>query len=115
MEDKPTILEPLISKAEEFGRVSIELMEMKLLENAAELSSTIFSRTLSLLALLMCLFLVSTGLSFLLGEILGEILYGFLVVGGFYGVMGLIFYFVTHKSVKISVSNSIISKVKPEL
>ena len=111
MEEKSTYIEPLLKKAQEIATVSIDLIEMKFLENMVEVSSTLFSRGLFMISILMALFIASLGLSLWIGTFLGESYFGFLIVAGFYCLIGLIFYFGTHKMVKKTVGDSIVSKM----
>jgi polyferredoxin len=66
---------------------------------------------LAVMALGLFMLMISVGAAFWLGEILGKVYYGFLCVGGFYGVLGLVLYFILHKWVKERTSDAIITRI----
>jgi hypothetical protein len=111
MENQVNILEPLIEKAKLYGKTSIELYKLKAIEKTTEISSSLVSRAVAFSALGLFILMVSFGVAFWLGGFMGKIYYGFLCVGGFYGLAGLVLYFFMHRWVKERVNNSIITQM----
>jgi hypothetical protein len=54
---------------------------------------------------------VNLGIAFWLGIILGSTFYGFLVVAGFYGVLGAIIHLFFHNRIKRSIANNIVQQL----
>ena len=111
MEEKTTLLEPLIERAEAYGKTSYELFKLQALEKTTGVVSTSVSRGLAFFVLALFVVFVSTGVSIWLGDLLGKAYYGFLCVAAFYGILGIVLYFFFHDRIKTSVSNSFISQM----
>ncbi len=111
MEEKTNILEPLYEKVEEYSKTTFELIKLKAISKTAQVSANIISRTISILLFSMFFLLISFGISLWLGELLGKPYYGFLALGGFYALIGVVLYFFLHKTLKKSIANSIVSQI----
>ncbi len=111
MEEKINYIEPLIERAEEYGRTSIELIKLKALDKTAAVASTAVSRGAAILFLSMFTVIVNIGIALWLGDVLGKSYYGFFCVAAFYGILGSILYFFMHNWIKKQVSDSIISQM----
>jgi hypothetical protein len=111
MEDKTNFIDPLIEKAEVYGKTSFELLKLKALDKTADVVSTFVSRSSAILLLSMFTVIVNIGIALWLGDILGKAHYGFFCVAGFYAITGSITWFLMHDRIKRSISNSIISQV----
>jgi Na+/melibiose symporter-like transporter len=61
--------------------------------------------------LVLFILMVSVGIAFWLGNFMGKKYYGFLCVGGFYGLAGVVLYFFLHSWIKERVNNSIIRQM----
>lgn len=109
--DRLSSIEDLFEDAEEYGKTSIELLKLKTLDISSEILSLCVSRLIVVLILLMCLFMLSMGVAFWVGNLLGKSSYGFFIVAAFYVFIWLIFYFFLGKHIKKYVSNSIIKQV----
>lgn len=109
MENKANYLEPLMERAEHYGKTSYELIRLKTLYKTADVASSFVSRGTAILLLSMFVVIANIGVALWLGDILGKSYYGFFCVAGFYGIISFVLYFFMHKSIKKNVSNSIIS------
>lgn len=110
-EDKVAFMEPLLIRAEEFGKTSLELIKLKALDKTAGVISTFISRGVAILVLSMFTIIVNVGIALWLGDLLGKSYYGFFCVAAFYGILGVVLYFFTHTSLKKSISDSIVSQM----
>jgi fatty acid desaturase len=108
MEDKSNLAETLFERTEEYVKTSIELLKLKILEKITEIVSSIIARLILTIFIVLCLLMLSIGVSFWLGEMLNKIYYGFFIVAAFYVVAGVIFHFIIYNSVKKRIINSII-------
>lgn len=111
MEDKTTFLDPLLQKAEDYGKTTFELLKLKALDRTADTLSTLASRVFALLSILVFILLANIGLALWLGFLLGKAYFGFFCVAGFYALLGFVFYFLLHKWLKRNIGNTIVSKV----
>ena len=109
MEAKNNLIEPLLERAVEYSKNSIELFKLKSLAKTADISSLLISRMLFLISVFFFCITLTIALGFWLGELLGKDYYGFMVVTAFYGLLGIVLYFM-HSHIKKRVNNSIVSK-----
>jgi hypothetical protein len=107
MEDKKTFIEPLFERVEEYGKTSFELFKLKAVDKGSDIASTVVSRGVMVPVFLMVTVLVNIGAALWLGDLLGELYYGFFCVAGFYTIVGIVLYFL-RKRIKKHVSNVII-------
>jgi fatty acid desaturase len=111
MEDNANLIESLLERATEYGKTSYELVKLKTLEKTSDVVSSFVPNSVVIVVIIFFMLFLSLGLSFWLGEILGKIYYGFLVVGAFYGFTGFILHFFMHKWLKKVIGNHFIKKV----
>lgn len=111
MEEKVNFLEPLFERAEIYGNTSYELFKLKALDKTTDVLSSLASRGITILVIVMFITVTNIGVSLLLGEILGKLYYGFFCVAGFYGILTLALHFFMHDWVKKIAGNSIISQM----
>jgi hypothetical protein len=111
MEDNAKLLESLLEKAIDYGKTSIELGKLKALDKSSDIVSTVIPRSVVIALLIIFMFFLNFGVSFWLGDLLGQIYYGFFVVAAFYGLIAFILHFFFHKRFKKIVSNYFIKKV----
>jgi hypothetical protein len=111
MEDKTSFMEPLLQRAEEYGKTSIELLKLKAVEMSADIISSVVSRSIALLSILLFLSISSIGLAIWIGEISGAMWFGFVCVGGFYGITSIVIFFLAHPWIKKAIGNSVVSSI----
>lgn len=111
MESMPTAFEPLLEKAQAYGKTSIELYKLKAVEKTAGLTSNIVANGTVFLAFFLCIAMAGIGLALWLGELFGKLYYGFLSVAGFYAVVGCILYFFLRDWIKTHTGNSIVKQM----
>lgn len=109
--EKANLIDPLLVRAEEYGKSAFDLIKLKTLNKTADITSTLLSRGAVVLSVSIFLILINIGLSFWLGEILGKTYYGFFCVAGFYAVTGFTLYFYLHDTIKKRVANFLISQM----
>lgn len=110
METKESLFEPLFEKVEQYGKTNLELLKLKSLDKTAEVSATLISRSLLVVVLSLFALTLNIGLAFWIGDLLEKYYYGFFVVAAFYGLIGIILYFI-HPYIKVRVQNSIIKQM----
>ncbi len=111
MENKTSFIEPLLEKAEEYGKTSLQILKYRSLDKLANFASTFIVRAFIFLTIFMLVFITSIGLALWIGDFYGKLYYGFFCVAGFYVLLGLVLYFLMYNSLKRSIGNSIISEI----
>lgn len=111
MDEQSNVIESLIEKGEQYGKTTLELLKLKTLDKSADVASTIISWAIVVVLAVLFFLILNIGIALWLGELLGKSYYGFFVVAGFYGLLGLIFALFRKKLVKDPVNNSIVSQV----
>lgn len=101
--------ESLLEKATDYGKISFELVKLKAVDKISDGVSSLIPNTISLVLILIFTLFLNIGLAFWLGEILGKIYLGFIVTSAFYLLLGLIFHFALHKSIKNKIQKYIIN------
>ena len=110
MEAKILLIEPLLERAEEYGKTSFELLKFKTVYKTADVASTLISRVwLSIIVSLFVLTL-NVGVALWIGDALGKNYYGFLIVALFYGFTGIVLYFML-PIMKERLHNSIVKHI----
>lgn len=109
MENKTTILDPLLERAEIYGKTSLQLMKLQAVEKTTEVTAHIYSRFIAIFVLLLFFIMISIGVAIWIGNFLGEVYYGFLCLSGFYLIIWSAIYFFMHNWIKKEAGNSIIT------
>lgn len=110
MEEKKILFEELFEKAVAYGETSIELLKLKAVAKTSVHVSTLVARLLLFFVFAMFLFILSIGVSFWLGGLLGQVYYGFFTVAAFYLLVALIV-LLLRPSIKKRITNAIISNL----
>ncbi|MEI6049921.1 MAG: hypothetical protein WCS03_13530 [Bacteroidota bacterium] len=110
MEDNSKLLESLLERATEYGKTSYELVKLKALDKTSDVGSSLILHSVVLVILTSFILFLNLGLALWLGEILGKIYYGFLVIAVFYGITGIVIHFFMQKWFKKLFGNYIIKQ-----
>ena len=110
METKTNLIEPLLERAVEYSKNSLELLKLKSLAKTADVSSLLISKMLFLFVISFFCISLTIAAGLWLGELLGKNYYGFMVVTAFYGLLGGVL-FLMHPYIKRRVNNSIVNKL----
>lgn len=111
MEENNNTLETLLERAGDYTKTTIELVKLKAVDKVSDSISSVVSRTISLLLIMMFFLMGSIGVSLLIGDALGKSWYGFLIVAGFYGLVGSVLFFFLNDWLKNIIGNVIIKKI----
>jgi hypothetical protein len=111
MENKQTNVEELFYKLKEYADVRLDLFKLKTINKVSVFFSTITVVVVLLVILFLVVLCLTIGIAFLLGSWLGQIYYGFLLMGGVYLIIGLILYSGRNKFLKTSISDKLIKEL----
>ena len=104
-------IKTLIDQSKEFLETQIELTKLKAIDKSSDvLSTAIVMVTVIFFGSLFVIF-VSIGVALILGNWLGSNQYGFLIVGGAYGLLLLLVYLKKDKWIKTPIANGLINKM----
>jgi hypothetical protein len=110
MEAQTNSIDPLLERAEAYGKTSFELLRLKTLSKAADVTSSLFSRTIFILLFSFFAFTINIAIALWIGDLLGKAYYGFFIVAGFYAIVSIVL-LLAHNSIKTRVNNSIIKQL----
>ena len=111
MENIATDIELLYKKAEQYSKTSFELRQLNTIDKTSDvISSLSVVISISIIVAMFTLF-INIGISLFIGNLLGNDALGFLIVSGFYFVLGIVFYIFRKTLIKISIDNLIVSKL----
>jgi fatty acid desaturase len=111
MEDNAKLIESLFDKATEYGKISFELVKLKAVDKASDAVSSFVPYMIAIVFIASFMLFLNLGLALWLGEILGQMYYGFLLVAAFYGVIGIFVHLFMHKWIKRRVGNRFIEQI----
>jgi len=111
MNDKATTIEILFEKAENYTRTTIELARLNFIDKSSDVLTSLISRLAITIVFVLFILLFNLGLSFWIGEMLGNFFYGFFIVATFYLIISILLYSYKDQWIKIPVSNFIIIKM----
>lgn len=108
MERKSSLVEPMLEKAKEYGETSLELFKLKVLDKSANVLSIIMSRLMLFFTVFLFLLTLDIALGLWLGELLGKVYYGFMIMTFIYGLVAVILYYM-HQSIKEKLNDKIVT------
>lgn len=114
MENIASNVELLYKKAEQYSKTSLELLKLHTIEKTLDvISSLTVVISISIIVGMFTLF-VNIGISFFIGNLLGNNALGFFIVSGFYFILGIIVFIFRKSLIKIPIDNLIVSKLLKE-
>ncbi len=108
MENKTTNVEELLYKFKEYADTRIDLFKLKAISQVSGILSSLISAVVMALLLFMVLICITIGLGLLIGNAVGEIWLGFLIMAFIYIIIGLIIFTSRNKLLKTPISNKFI-------
>lgn len=110
METKTILVEPVLEKAEAYSKTSFEILKLKALDKTADVTSTLVSRSLFTIVVSFFALTINIAIALWLGELLGKVYYGFLIVAACYALAAIIL-LIIHPFIKTRVNNAIIKQL----
>lgn len=111
MDTRTTFVETLIERVEVYGKTTLELSKLKVLQTISTIATSLISNVSFMVMFLFCLLILNIGFALFLGEQLGKSYYGFFVVAAFDFVIALVFRSYMKSWIKKSISEFMISQV----
>jgi len=104
-------IENLVSRAGDIAETKVELWKLRTAGKISETVSSIISVIAIVILTILTITILSIGGAFWIGSVMGNISYGFFIVGGFYVLAGLLVYVFRRKLIKNPLTNLIINKI----
>jgi hypothetical protein len=104
-------IETLVSKAGELADTKMELWKLKLVNRIASTVSSLIAVIAVVLFVVVAILILSLGAAVWIGNSLGQLSYGFFIMGGFYVLAGILLYVFRRSILKTPLSNLIIDKL----
>lgn len=101
----------IVDQVEQYVKTATELYTLKITEKVSTVLASVFSKLIIGSFVFVVIFMLTMGLSFWVGELMGHIYLGFLIVGGVAGIITLILYVRRYTMIKKPIMNSIISQI----
>lgn len=110
MDSQSSLIATLFEKTEHYAKSSAELYKLKVIDTSADVISTLTARLAVIVVFTVFFLTLNIGFALFIGELLGKAYFGFFIVAGGYGLMGIIFYVFRNKWIKEPMRNSIITQ-----
>lgn len=107
MEASTNLIEPLLERVKDYSKTSFELIKLKSIDKTADVLATVIARLCLAVILLIFLLTLNIAAALWIGDMIGKSFDGFLIVAGFYAIMGIVLYFM-QPAIKARVTDSII-------
>jgi F0F1-type ATP synthase assembly protein I len=104
-------MESLFHTTTGYVETRLEIARLKAVEKSADAASTIFAMSVVFLVAFLCFILLNIGIALLIGQWMGTLYWGFIILGAFYAVIALLLYSARNSWLKSPVNDSIIKKV----
>jgi len=110
MENSANPFEPLIERSLKYGQSSMAIIKLKAVDKTADITSTVLSRLFLLTTVSLLALSLNIAVGFWLGDLLGKVYFGFLLVAGFYALLALVLA-ALHTRIKSGLYNSLIRQM----
>ncbi len=111
MQEQKNDLDLLFADAGDFLETRASLWKLKTVDTLSDSVSTLVSGLGIISIAAAFVLIVSIGLALLIGDWLGKSFYGFFIIGGIYGIVGLVCYAFRDKWLKDPVGNLLVRKL----
>lgn len=111
MEDNTMLVETLLVKATNYGKTSFKLVKLNALDKTTDVVSSIIPHLIVLIIASTSILFINLALALWIGELIGDVFYGFLLVGAFYALVALVFHFLLRNKLKSIIGDYIIKLV----
>ena len=111
MESEPTNMEELFQKIRDYADIRLDLFKLKSINKVSGFMSSVIYILILVILLSIVLLCITIGVALLIGASIGNIYYGFFIVGGIYIIIGLILYSLREKLIKTPLINKLIKEL----
>lgn len=110
MNNQPNHFESLIGNSSDYIETRLNLFKLKMVDKSSDVASSVLSFIPLFLVFFIVFVLLNIGIALLIGDLLGEAYWGFLILSAVYIITGLVLYSKRDKWVKVPFANMLITK-----
>lgn len=111
MHELSKLLESMYANAVDYGITTVEIVKLKAVDKASDIVSATIPRLVFIGLIAFSLLFLNMGLAFWLSDLLGRVYLGFLVVGGFYLLLGILLQLIFHEKFKKVIRNFVVKQL----
>jgi len=104
------LIECLLEKTEAYSKTGYELAKLKSVETASIIATWLAARMIVFITLALFALVLNIAAGLWLGEILGKLYFGFLIVAVFYLTAGIVLHLFLHRWIKKPLAGLIITQ-----
>ena len=101
----------MLTEIRKYVETRIDLIQYKAIDKSAHLASTVISSVILLFGSFLAVFILTIGLSFLVGDLLGNTSYGFFAVGGFVLILVILLVVFRRRWLNAPITDNIIREI----
>lgn len=111
MENKPNAIGSLFENAGAYLETRLDLLKLQAVSKSTDVISSIASRIVIVILMFFGISILNIGISIWIGALVGELWWGFLIVGGFYLLLAVLFIVFKGKWIKGPLNDMLIKKM----
>ena len=111
MEKETNSIESLLQKTGDFLETKVELLKLQAVDKVTGIGSSVASAIILILVISLMLFTLNIGIAVWIGQLLGEVYYGFFIVSGYYLLVALLMYLFRSQWLKKPFHDKLIKKM----
>jgi len=111
MDNQPNAIGFLFENAGAYVETRIDLLKLKAVSKSSDIMSSVISKLVILIFIFFATFILNIGLSIWLGALLGQLWYGFFMVGGFYLLLAILAIVFQNKWIKAPLNDILVKKI----
>ena len=111
MSNNASSIEVLLENVQDYVKTTLKLTKLNAIAQSSDVISSVISKIVISIAAAMFILLLSFGLAFLIGDLMGNVYWGFFIVAAFYLLLAVLIYSFKDQWIKVPVSNKIITKL----
>ena|SRR6188472_4413290 len=110
VEERKELIEDLFEKVEAYIKTNVELIKLRTIDKLSAVIASLASGVVLLILFSFFFLMVNIGLAIWLGQVMGQVYYGFFLIAGIYALLSIILFMVRNSIIKNPIINSIISQ-----
>lgn len=110
IEERKELIEDLFEKVEAYIKTNVELIKLRTIDKLSVVIASLASRFVLLVLFSIFFLMVNIGLAIWLGQVMGQVYYGFFLIAGVYALLAMILFMFRDSIIKNPIINSIISQ-----
>lgn len=111
MEETFARIEELAGNIKEYVNSRIDSVKLSIAEKSSKVISIVLASMIAVMVFIMFFFFLNIAVAYLLGEWIGRVWAGFLIVAGFYLVIGIVVWIAKERIFQVPIMNALIRQL----